>query len=777
MYTAIPDADNSENFVNVDFGFSFDVVTNTNDSGQGSLRQFVINSNALSNTSLDQRPFNNNGTATGTDFPAGQETSIFMISDGTARPGLRAGLPNQLTNASNAAATSGNRRALITLTASLDAITDAGTALDGTTQTTLLDSNTGALGSSGTVGTTNITFRTFSAPEVEVSVPNTNGASAITSSANNIILRGIAVHGGGANFGDATIEATAGTSLLIEGCGIGISAFSLAAPANPTAGVGVYLQNPSGTVRNSIVAECGRSCINYSAGFNVTGSGYTITQNELLQGGRVTAGGDNITVGRADGAPGAAGPVTITENLIRDANSSGIQLEIGSISNNTISNNTITGNGKGGAPTRLEGSGIHYLLRRDPTNNPILSTNSDRITLNVISNNQSSAVVINYGQRNVRVTRNSIYGNGDGTTGGEGLIAVDYTPATYYAGGNPAYGQGDGVTPNDGTTSSEKPNFGMNYPIITKKNVTINGATTTLHMEGFVGRTAGQTAFANTEIEFYRGDNSTDTNQNGEIFAGDGQNFPHGEPRTYLGNTLTGSTGSFSADIVIPSNSISPALLTTDPINALAYKADMGTSEAGINLIPNTIPAGALPVELVRFDARAAGSNALVTWATAMEKNNDHFEVQRSRDGREFVTTGTVKGRGTTQVGYAYSFTDALADATGLYYYRLRQVDTDGTDSYTAVQTVSFIGSTSEASQALRFYPNPTTNTITLDQNALAAGTYQLTVTNLLGGVVATQTITGGRRNTVDLQRLPAGSYLVHVRNNAVQLTQKVVKN
>ena len=70
----------------VDFGYSFDVITNTANSGQGSLRQFVTNSNTLTNANLAQA-----------GQTAGRETTIFMIPDGAAHPGLRAGLVNQLT--------------------------------------------------------------------------------------------------------------------------------------------------------------------------------------------------------------------------------------------------------------------------------------------------------------------------------------------------------------------------------------------------------------------------------------------------------------------------------------------------------------------------------------------------------------------------------------------------------------------------------------------------------------------------------------------------------
>lgn len=60
----------------VDFGFNFSTVVNTNNAGQGSLRQFILNSNLLANTGLDQVDNPSDGAP---DPAAGVETSIFMI--------------------------------------------------------------------------------------------------------------------------------------------------------------------------------------------------------------------------------------------------------------------------------------------------------------------------------------------------------------------------------------------------------------------------------------------------------------------------------------------------------------------------------------------------------------------------------------------------------------------------------------------------------------------------------------------------------------------------
>ena len=67
----------------VDFGFNFDVIVNTNNAGQGSFRQFLLNANALVNAGLAQ-----DGRS------AGMENAVFMIPDGTARPGANTGYPN-----------------------------------------------------------------------------------------------------------------------------------------------------------------------------------------------------------------------------------------------------------------------------------------------------------------------------------------------------------------------------------------------------------------------------------------------------------------------------------------------------------------------------------------------------------------------------------------------------------------------------------------------------------------------------------------------------------
>lgn len=87
-----------------------------------------------------------------------------------------------------------------------------------------------------------------------------------------------------------------------------------------------------------------------------------------------------------------------------------------------------------------------------------------------------------------------------------------------------------------------------------------------------------------------------------------------------------------------------------------------------------------LPIELARFDAQCAGAIVDVRWSTASERANSHFIVQRSEDGAYFQDLGRVEAAGDSQTLTNYAFEDG--SPVGLAYYRLAQVDLDGTISY-----------------------------------------------------------------------------------------------
>ncbi|UOQ51951.1 beta strand repeat-containing protein [Hymenobacter cellulosivorans] len=111
-----------------------------------------------------------------------------------------------------------------------------------------------------------------------------------------------------------------------------------------------------------------------------------------------------------------------------------------------------------------------------------------------------------------------------------------------------------------------------------------------------------------------------------------------------------------------------------------------------------------LPVTLTSFTAKRQGAAVVLRWSTAQEKDNAYFIVETSSDGHNFRSLGRIAGHGTSSTPRHYEFTDAAVRATApTLYYRLRQLDADGSVHLSPVRTIGM----SEATQPLLLWPNP----------------------------------------------------------------------
>lgn len=115
-----------------------------------------------------------------------------------------------------------------------------------------------------------------------------------------------------------------------------------------------------------------------------------------------------------------------------------------------------------------------------------------------------------------------------------------------------------------------------------------------------------------------------------------------------------------------------------------------------------------LPVELTAFNAVPVGRTIQLDWSTASEKNSDHFTVERGNDGLTFAPIGNVIAAGTSQAPLHYAFLDAFPEG-GVNYYRLKQVDKDGTSTLSDVVVAE---SGQQASVLL--FPNPVKDMLTI---------------------------------------------------------------
>jgi hypothetical protein len=178
-----------------------------------------------------------------------------------------------------------------------------------------------------------------------------------------------------------------------------------------------------------------------------------------------------------------------------------------------------------------------------------------------------------------------------------------------------------------------------------------------------------------------------------------------------------------------------------------------------------------LPVELTQFELVPYADFVEVSWATASELNNDYFTVERRHEGAEqFEAVATLPGAGTTQNANRYRYND-YSISPGLWYYRIKQTDYDGTYTYSQVKSVEVSGK-----GLWQVFPNPSDGqdlhvrfTIA-DVNKPAS----ITVLDAQGKRVHVEyTTVSSLTVPVQLQqKLPAGMYLVIIRtpDDAVQL-------
>ncbi|NML67126.1 hypothetical protein HHL22_18125 [Hymenobacter sp. RP-2-7] len=185
--------------------------------------------------------------------------------------------------------------------------------------------------------------------------------------------------------------------------------------------------------------------------------------------------------------------------------------------------------------------------------------------------------------------------------------------------------------------------------------------------------------------------------------------------------------------------------------------------------IPTSAQALPLPVELVAFTAQEAGPAAVrLAWTTASEQHADHFEAERSVDGIAFIRIGAAAAAGSSSSTRNYSLLDAsLPVGSGQLYYRLRQVDADGSFRYSPVRTVTSVSQT--GAMLMDLYPNPTRAQTTLI-GALPGQPVQ--VLDALGRPVATALADAtGTASLVLPATLPTGVYAVRAGTRALRLT------
>jgi len=168
-----------------------------------------------------------------------------------------------------------------------------------------------------------------------------------------------------------------------------------------------------------------------------------------------------------------------------------------------------------------------------------------------------------------------------------------------------------------------------------------------------------------------------------------------------------------------------------------------------------------IPVELESFTVQLVDMDVVLNWTTASELNNQGFEIEQSFDNEEFTKIGFVPGFGTSTEIKSYSFTISDVEA-GLNYYRLKQIDFDGTETiYSSVEIDGPIPNTFVLNQN---HPNPFNPSTTISFSLPVEANVTIKIFNMLGQEITQITgedfAAGNHNVNFDASDLSSGAYI-----------------
>lgn len=188
--------------------------------------------------------------------------------------------------------------------------------------------------------------------------------------------------------------------------------------------------------------------------------------------------------------------------------------------------------------------------------------------------------------------------------------------------------------------------------------------------------------------------------------------------------------------------------------NSIFYGGNGGGSSVTCLTIPVV-----LPIELVYFEVNCDEQNIVLNWQTASEINSSSFVVERSEDGIFFDVIGQLEAAGNSSFEINYSFTDRHIPP-GTYYYRLQQLDMDGSTVYSPVKSESSCLQTS-----VFIYPNPTSESCEISFGKVISDG-QLIVRNTLGQIIHSSFFEDTFTIHISTVSMSAGTYVVEIYEN-----------
>ncbi|MHC1737400.1 MAG: FG-GAP-like repeat-containing protein [Ignavibacteriaceae bacterium] len=191
---------------------------------------------------------------------------------------------------------------------------------------------------------------------------------------------------------------------------------------------------------------------------------------------------------------------------------------------------------------------------------------------------------------------------------------------------------------------------------------------------------------------------------------------------------------------------------------------------------PRIFNAGMVPVELSSFTGSVNKSRIILNWTTATEKNNRGFEIERKNKEDQFIKAGFVEGHGTTTEGKSYIYSEDQP-VSGVYVYRLKQIDYGGKSSYS--NAIEILLESPKAFSLSQNYPNPFNPSTVISYQLPVSSHVYLKLFDILGNEVAElvneEKQPGNYEVVFDASQLSSGIYFYQLRAGSFVSTRKMI--
>lgn len=252
-----------------------------------------------------------------------------------------------------------------------------------------------------------------------------------------------------------------------------------------------------------------------------------------------------------------------------------------------------------------------------------------------------------------------------------------------------------------------------------------------------------------------------------------------------LGNQYSfGSGTSFSCPLVagvcaliLQKNPLLTPMQVLQALRSTASKSSNPDNIYGWGIINSlsAINSSIVPVELTSFTGLYDNNSVILNWVTSTETNNSGFEIERRSDTSGFEKIGFVSGNGTSTNRISYSFVDNKLSEPK-YFYRLKQIDFDGSINYSAEVQVNI--SSLNDFKLYQNYPNPFNPTTKIQYYLPETSTVKIGLYDLLGNEVLSlinQEMPAGTNNIeLNASKLASGIYFVKMDSKGKAQTIKI---